>query len=87
MRDGHNVRIVGGLVGTLERHETIGRDDGSLVGPNLGKRQLVILECLVLGTESGHVKRRVAAHRERQVHVAGVGDGKVWVSVASPVRA
>ena len=76
VRDGQHVRVVGGLVAALERHKAIGRDDGGLVRPGLGKRQLVILECLVLGTGGGHVKRGVAAHRERQVHVAGVGDGK-----------
>ena len=76
VRDGQHVRVIGSLVAALERHKTIGRDDGSLVGPSLGKCQLVILERLVLGTGSGHVKCRVAAHRERQVHVAGVGDGK-----------
>ena len=76
VRDGQHVRVIGRLVAALERHKTVGRDDGSLVGPSLGKRQLVILERLVLGTGGGHVKCGVAAHRERQVHVAGVGDGK-----------
>ena len=76
VRDGQHVRVIGSLVATLERHKTVGRDDGSLVGPSLGKRQLVILERLVLGTGGGHVKCGVAAHRERQVHVAGIGDGK-----------
>ena len=76
VRDGQHVRVIGGLVATLERHKAIGRDDGGLVSPSLGKRQLVILERLVLGAGGGHVKCGVAAHRERQVHVAGVGDGK-----------
>ena len=76
VRDGQHVRVIGSLVATLERHKTVGRDDGGLVSPSLGKRQLVILECLVLSTGDGHVKCGVAAHRERQVHVAGVGDGE-----------
>ena len=76
MRDGQHVRVIGSLVAALERHKTVGRDDRSLVSPSLGKRQLVILERLVLGTGGGHVKCGVAAHRERQVHVAGIGDGK-----------
>ena len=76
VRDGQHVRVIGSLVATLERHEAIGRDDGGLISPSLGKRQLVILERLVLGTGGGHVKCGVAAHRERQVHVAGVGDSK-----------
>ena len=76
VRDGQHVRVIGSLVATLERHEAIGRDDGGLVGPSLGKCQLVVLECLALGTGSRYVKRGVAAHRERQVHVAGVRNGK-----------
>ena len=76
VRDGQHVRVIGSLVAALERHKTVGRDDGGLVSPSLGKRQLIILECLVLGTGGGHVKCGVAAHRERQVHVAGIGDGK-----------
>ena len=76
VRDGQHVRVIGSLVATLERHKAIGRDDGGLVSPSLGKRQLVVLERLVLGAGGGHVKCGVAAHRERQVHVAGVGDGK-----------
>ena len=59
VRDGQHVRVIGGLVATLERHKTVGRDDGSLVGPSLGKRQLVILERLVLGTGGRYVKRGV----------------------------
>ena len=76
VRDGQHVRVIGSLVATLERHKAIRRDDGGLVGPSLGKRQLVILERLVFGTGGGHVECRMTAHRERQGHVAGVGDGK-----------
>ena len=76
VRDGKHVSVIGRLVGALERHEAIGRDDGSLVGPSLGECQLVILERLAIGTRGGHVKCGVTTHRERQVHVAGVGDGK-----------
>ena len=76
VRNGQHVRVIGSLVATLERHKTVGRDDGSLVSPSLGKRQLVILERLVFGTGGGHVECRMTAHRERQGHVAGVGDGK-----------
>ena len=66
VRDGQHVRVVGSLVATLERHKAIGRDDGGLVSPSLGKRQLVVLERLVLGTGGGHVECGVAAHRGRQ---------------------
>ena len=76
VRDGQHVRVIGSLVAALERHKTVGRDDGGLVSPSLGKRQLVILERLVFGTGGGHVECRMTAHRERQGHVAGVGDGK-----------
>lgn len=41
VRDGQHVRVVGSLIAALKRHKTVGCDDGSLVRPSLGKRQLV----------------------------------------------